>query len=41
MQKISNVCARIGMESESYDGVCRQQKWEFWVAGLAESFSPR
>ncbi len=21
--------------------VCRQQKWEFWVAELAESFSPR
>ncbi len=22
-------------------GVCRQQKWEFWVAELAESFGPR
>ena len=21
--------------------VCRQQKWEFWVAELAESFGPR
>ena len=23
------------------DSVCRQRKWEFWVAELAESFSPR
>ncbi len=30
-----------GTANKLAQGVCRQQKWEFWVAELAESFSPR